>query len=119
MGGWLPAEQVRITPLAGPPPLAAWTGTWQLQDGQIRLQARGDRLHGTGETIWQGAGTVNTGDFEADARPVGNRVEFAADPAPNGCRLSLTLIEDVLAVIDNHACGGLNVTFSGLYARAR
>jgi hypothetical protein len=38
---------------------------------------------------------------------------------PNGCVLSLQLIGDLLAVVDNRACGGLNVTFSGLYARGQ
>ena len=117
--GWLPADQVQIALLPSPPPSITWVGTWHFQNNEIRLQVRGDSLHGAGTAIWRGLYTAHTGNFEADAIPNDSRLEFTEGLAPGECRLSLTLMEDMLAVVDNQACGGMNVTFSGLYVRIK
>ena len=44
----------------------------------------------------------------------GHRATYADD---NLCELELTLLPDFLLIADNHKCGGVNVTFSGVYRR--
>jgi hypothetical protein len=118
--GWLPADRIQET-LPTNPPASAWTGTWHLRENEIRLQAMGDRVHGEGDAVWQGPNPnqVHVGNFSADAMPADNHLRFVADAPAGECRLSLTLLADLLAVTDNQGCGGQNVTFSGLYARKK
>jgi hypothetical protein len=107
--------------LPNPSSASAWTGTWRLRDNEIRLYATGDRVHGEGDAVWQGPNPnqVHVGNFSAKATPTDNHLRFTADVPPSECKLSLTLLVDLLAVTDNQACGGQNVTFSGLYARKK
>jgi hypothetical protein len=39
------------------------------------------------------------------------------DASPDGCRVIAALHRSQLIVSDNGNCGGMNVNFSGLYAR--
>jgi hypothetical protein len=115
LSGWIPADRAQEIPPATPP-VSAWTGTWRLRENEIRLQATGDRVHGEGDAVWQGPNPNQVhGNFSADAIPADNHLRFVADAPPGECRLSLTLLADLLAVTDNQGCGGQNVTFSGLY----
>lgn len=77
----------------------------------------GDRLHVSGESTWVGnaeTGNVNVGTVDGMARLEGNRARYDID----GCRFELEFIPDALIVRgDDGACGGMNVTFDGDYAR--
>lgn len=75
------------------------------------------RLHVSGNAEWVGnveTGNVHTGDVDGTFALEGNRMQYDAD----GCRFVLTFTRDGLSVSDdNAACGGMNVTFDGDYAK--
>jgi hypothetical protein len=70
-------------------------------------------------------GGVNEGGFVATVRPNNASVAFAEnsdrnrlpyDPASTNCSVRLWLLGPYLMVVDNNDCGGMNVSFTGLYA---
>jgi len=71
-------------------------------------------------------GGVNTGDIDTVATPLGNQIAIGSgyDGANSpdisnvdDCRARLRPFGPYLAVEDNTACGGMNVTFAGVYSR--
>jgi uncharacterized protein len=79
----------------------------------------GDRIHVSGESTWVGSaetGNVNVGTVDGMAVLEGNHARYDAD----GCGFAVEFLPDALIVSgDNGACGGMNVTFEGDYARVR
>lgn len=132
--GFLPADALAIVPLAPASP-ADWAGTWtRSEEGEITITPLADgRLRIAGEASF-GAfdpgrvrrGAVNGGTLDGEARPSGNRIALGAgyDGAqPPGrvtdgeCRARLRLFRRYLVVEDNSGCGGMNVSFDGVYVR--
>lgn len=115
--GWIPAQRLSVSPPDARPPLAAWLGAWEFYGNELRL-GRGGRagaLRVEGEATWVGAnpGNVHTGGVSGEAVPAGNVLEVEEDI----CRVTLQLVGTYLVADDNNECGGLNVTFSGVYRR--
>ena len=117
--GWAPeARLVRINGGG-----ARWAGVWRTSsDHNITIRKHGrDGLSLVGSATWGGddpgrvsEGLVNTGAFAARATPGGHQLEFASgDCAGRAWRLGPYLV-----VGDNNRCGGMNVTFSGIYRQA-
>lgn len=120
--GWLPQARVRMSSSDRAPPLAAWGGKWHNGGNEITLTpGRDGRLSAHGHAYWPGRGVPpgHTGALLDTARPEGNRVIFA-DKDPTHCVAKLELLgSDLLAANDNGRCGGANVSFGGVYKRAR
>jgi hypothetical protein len=124
--GWVPSSRLTALPVDVAPPLSAWTGHWANGDDTIDLTAKAGALVADGEAYWPSAnpplserpGGPNTGELSGTARPKGNHVVFA-DPDPTLCSATLTLVGGLLVVADNNACGGMNVSFSGVYRRKK
>lgn len=122
--GWV--QRARLSPLPVPasPPLSAWVGHWANGDDTIDLTAKAGGLTADGSAWWPAAnppasqfpGGPNTGDLSGTAKPNGAKVVFA-DSDPSGCSATLTLVGTYLSVADNGNCGGMNVSFSGVYQR--
>jgi hypothetical protein len=116
--GWLAAHQLgdAAAPDANPP-LAAWLGAWDFNAGSLRLSrgAKRGALRVAGEAFWTGAnpGNVHTGGVSGEAAPAGRVLTIEEDP----CRLTLRLVGNYLVADDNGECGGVNVTFDGVYRR--
>ena len=125
--GWLPQARVDDVPVDPDPPLAAWAGTWRrsLGDDFIVLKAgRDGRLSAYGEAYWPSRDIppASSGELSGAARPAGNRVAFASGKYKGQpiCVAKLELLgHGLLAVNDNGGCGGHNVSFGGIYKRAR
>lgn len=123
--GYVAATRLKALPVEPSPPLKAWVGRWREGDDVIRLTAKGDTLNVDGQAYWPSAhpstrqfpGGPNLGDLSGTARPTGNVVTFADSGDPQACRATLRLIGDVLVAADNRNCGGMNVSFSGVYRR--
>ncbi len=117
--GWVPAARVDLSvPFDRNPPLAAWAGDWKYFDNhlQIALTPDGRRLHIGGDAFWHGLNSTHDGSVEGEAVPSGNHLSFQS---PQGdCKVRLTLVNHSLAASDNRACGGMNVTFTGIYEPA-
>jgi len=117
--GWI--EEDRLAREAGRPdphpPLSAWRGKWISDPNSISLSVSKGKLVGSGQAYYRTAETENDGEFDGTAAPQGNHVVFAAGSGQDDCRVSMVLVGPYLVVDDNNACGGMNVTFRGVYRR--
>ncbi|TXM79155.1 hypothetical protein FV218_01510 [Methylobacterium sp. WL69] len=133
--GWIPQAALKTEPPTNPG-LADWVGTWTSGPEQtITIVAKGDSLVLVGEATYGAQnpervrrGGVNIGQFQATAQPTGANLGFteAADGGPtqpyghsddSACQVRLRLVPPFLQAQSNAGCGGMNVTFTGLYGR--
>jgi hypothetical protein len=127
-GGWLPASAIEPAPAVTDP--ANWTGKWKRIEADISIENAGGGLKAEGSATFGSLdpdrvkrGAVNLGEFAGPLRVKGGEATFTdkdADPKdPDAsCRLRMVRAGEGLFVQDNLQCGGLNVSFSGLYRRA-
>ena len=139
--GFLPRTQLGA-PLSQPSvnTAAAWAGAWHSGDEQtITIKPKGDgHIAIAGEATWGmhdpervKRGGVNVGEIEAELSIADGVAAFAIDndgstkpidlkPADNSdvCRVKLWRLGPYLVAADNMRCGGMNVTFTGVYRKA-
>ena len=117
--GYVESARLKPLPVDASPPLKAWVGAWRQYDDKIELTAKGASLVVSGEAYWPSAhaANANEGDLSGTATPKGAVVVFADSSDPDACRATLRLVGDVLVAADNQNCGGMNVSFSGVYRR--
>jgi hypothetical protein len=131
--GFLPSAAL-IDQSTASPVLADWGGRWVRDDeASIIIKVDGAALTVNGQATW-GAhdpervkrGGINTGDIHTVATPRGNLIAIGSgydgtNPPDvsnvNDCLARLRLFGTYLAVEDNSGCGGMNVTFTGIYSR--
>jgi hypothetical protein len=132
--GFLPADAVAAD-TAPPVAVRDWLGNWSRLEADITVtagKAGNEALRITGNATWGSGdsgrvkrGAVNTGEFEADIKPAGDRLSFAVgdgatvsiDKADDiSCKVWMRLIGPWLVVNDNKSCGGHNVSFRGFYS---
>ena len=133
--GLLPREAIRpVTPEAVAS--AKWDGEWRRTEAKIVLKTRGDVVKVSGNATYGAEdpervkrGAVNSGELDGEAKPRGNTLAIGYDPdksaelptpeaAKDSCAARLSLYGRYLVVEDNLGCGGMNVSFSGVYVRA-
>jgi hypothetical protein len=135
--GWLPRTALElVTPR--PAPAREWEGKWQRdRDTQIVIKSRAEDVAVSGNAIWGGhdrervkRGAIHTGVLNGKGRPRGQTLAIGYDPdrsdlppapaeARDDCAAKLELYGRYLLVEDNGACGGINVSFTGIYVRAK
>jgi hypothetical protein len=124
-GGWIESAALRRVALA-PVRAADWLGGWRGWEAEIDITrgAKPGIFHLGGNATW-GAhdpdrvkrGGVNFGMFGAELpEPKGNSLALADSEEPD-CRIALRLLGPYLVARDNGRCGGMNVTFSGVYRK--
>jgi hypothetical protein len=118
--GWLPAARLAIVEPPARPPLALWLGAWGFHDNSLRL-SRGPKageLRVAGDATWVGVNPANAhvGEVSGEAAPAGNVLQVNSE---DDCRLTLRLVGSYLVASDNKQCGGVNVTFDGVYRRRK
>jgi hypothetical protein len=125
INAWLPtAALTAVAPLPSPK-ASDWIGSWVHAGGEISIaHGKGGKLHIEGEQTYPAAQNVHTGVLGADAEASNGTIAFAEDgsvafeEAGDGqCRVRMQRIGPWLLVEDNEACGGIMVTFTGLYRR--
>ena len=119
--GWLPQSALEETAPPEAPALANWTKAWSRfislgneSNVTITRDADGNSLHVVGSAEWMGGGATepHLGEFEGSAQPQGNRLVIHS----NVCVVEMFLLDDYhLFARDHFDCGGMNVTFRGLY----
>jgi len=122
--GYVRQDEIAPQSLPASLPPAAWNGTWLDGDNRIVLRADDGRLTASGTAYWPSAnpsprqrpGGPNLGEMSGTATPNGNTVVFAGNN-PADCRVTLTLLPPFLLAADNMNCGGMNVSFAGVYRR--
>ena len=112
-------EPARVKP-------AAWAGAWRGTEHSIRIfptRVPG-RFRVTGEATWGRSdpervrnGGVNEGSFEGFITPGANGANLSEGDGELACRVKLRLLGPYLLVTDNLNCGGLNVSFRGVYRK--
>ncbi len=129
--GWLPAGSLTQFKAAGNDD-KAWLGAWRRTEATIKitrgkrggLEIEGDATFGASDPRRVASGGVNMGDFGGPARRQGDVVLVAGDDIPNfeaapkdRCAVQMRRVGPYLVVEDNQGCGGMNVSFTGVYVR--
>jgi hypothetical protein len=134
--GWLPAQALKVTTPAVT--LADWAGRWTQTEASVAittsgnrsLSIKGDATYGASSPDRVRRGAINIGNIEAMVTPTGNALDFAmhseggatqtvpwASAAEYDCAVRMKRVGPWLVVDDNNNCGGMNVTFRGIYQR--
>lgn len=134
--GWL--RKGDVAPVQTPAITTAdWLGTWTAPEQKIVI-TRGKRAgplsfdasatFGALDPERVKRGAVNMGDFAAEWKPEGAFLAFAigdkgAVSLDKGeeysCKVHMLRVGPSLIVEDNGTCGGLNVSFTGVYAKKK
>jgi hypothetical protein len=114
--GWIPSASVKLEVLPAPS-LASWDGVWIYGGNVLTLGA--DASTGnvivSGKATWDGGrGNVHEGAVKASAPPEGHRLMLHEGE----CEVTLERVGELMLAKDNAQCGGLNVSFSGVYRKA-
>jgi hypothetical protein len=125
--GYIHRDEFTALPAQSRPRLTDWKGEWRNGDNKIRLWISHARLGAVGNAYWpsrnpplhQFPGGPNLGGFQGTAAPNGSTVEFHEVDKPDRCAVRLTLVEPFLLARDNKHCGGMNVSFSGVYLKVK
>ena len=90
----------------------------------IKRGGIGGRLQIEGIAAYKGVREVHTGAIEAQVTPDRDSIAFLDDgwmpfatQCDSGCKVRMHRIGELLLVEDNGNCGGVGVTFTGLYHR--
>lgn len=130
--GWLPSSAlVPVKPAAISQ--SDWLGTWRRTEASIKiirarggkgLSVEGEATYGALDKSRVARGAVNMGEFDGIARRSGDTAFVAPgdipsfDKAPKDrCAVRMRRVGPYLIVEDNAACGGANVSFTGLYIK--
>lgn len=111
--GWVALDGLKELPESAS--MNAWQGDWETASGTLNIIISGDALEVKGEGAWQGpvATAVHTGDFRATAKTDSNTLKLT----DGDCTVNITKVGEHLIAHDNNQCGGMNVTFTGLYRK--
>ena len=131
--GFLPAASLAaVVPVT--PKITDWAGKWaRASEAEIEIFVKGDTLDISGDATYGArdpvrvkSGGVNLGNIAGDAKPRGNAAALgegydgAKSPAglnQSDCKVRLRLFGRYLVAEDNLACGGHNVSFTGVYVK--
>lgn len=131
-GGWMPADALEPVAQERVAVPGGWVGEWRRIEAQITIKPSGaGAIAIDGSATWGGndpgrvkRGTVRSGAVSAVAKPSGDTVFFTEGNASSfdsagkdTCAVRMRRIAQYMLVEDNDACGGINVSFSGIYVR--
>ncbi len=119
--GWIPLEKLEFTEMVQSGGKEAWTGTWNYYDNEIKIAAteKPDVYKITGNAFWKGLGdNIHIGELDDEAKFVDDKLKYGEEDADEyACKVTLQLVDKFLIVADNLNCGGVNVSFSGVYKK--
>jgi hypothetical protein len=117
--GWMTASRLETSETNASPAAALWLGSWEFYNNSLRITrgAKAGALRVEGEAFWHGVNpeNVHTGEVSGEAEPASGVLSLGDDI----CRATFRLLGPYLIVDDNGDCGGANVTFDGVYRRAK
>jgi len=120
--GWLRLADIDRPAMLLDPSENAWTGTWKYADNSISISPHklAGYLNVFGEAIWKGVGdNVHVGELNGRFEYKNFVLNYSDGPDESDCKARLNLLAGYLIVSDNLKCGGLNVSFSGIYRKAK
>lgn len=118
--GWLMESDLDLAPSRVDVSENSWTGEWGYAGNSITITP--NKLAGflniSGSAIWRGLGdNVHIGELDGAFPYEGGVLEYSDGDSQYDCKATLRLVDAFLVVSDNLNCGGVNVTFSGVYRR--
>lgn len=117
--GWISLKNLAFTEMVQG--IESYAGKWSHYDNSIEIKKTTSQkiFAVTGNAFWKGLGdNIHIG--ELDGKAVWNEKFLAYgedDKDQYACKVKFHLIGNYLIVSDNLNCGGVNVTFSGVYQR--
>ena len=118
--GWLAADNLEFA-AARQWTIDDWLGEWKYGDARVTIvKAKSDgALSVTGSALWRGIGdNVHVGELDYEGRPEANLLKIGDSTGGEyDCRVTLRRVGRYLIAGDNLNCGGVNVTFAGVYRR--
>lgn len=116
LAGFLPADRLEPQGEAGHVTPEFLKGTWRADEySRIDFRQEGARALASGSATYGEGASTNMGEFEGEVALDGPG--FAYQEAEDGCQVTGLRRGPYLVVRDNNRCGGLNVTFNGIYVR--
>lgn len=119
--GWIKETDLNISKL-NPGSYRAWLGEWIFAKNGIEFTENklAGFLNVTGDATWQGLGdNVHVGSIDGRYQPKNGLIEYSDGDDEYDCKLTMRLLGKYLIVADNLHCGGVNVSFSGIYRKKR
>lgn len=117
--GWIAIGKLSIDESQPTISVRDWLGNWSFNDSSIEISngPTQGKLKITGNAFWRGMGdNIHIGELDDKAGPVGDKMNFGGD-GEYDCRVNMQRLGGFLIVSDNLNCGGLNVSFNGVYQR--
>ncbi len=95
-------------------------GTWRYGDDSIEIKTAGPgKVEANGNATYQTATTVNEGEFTASASvPASGELVLRDGEGDAMCEVKLRRRGPYIVATDNNQCGGMNVSFEGIYVKA-
>lgn len=117
MFGWIPSSRWHVL-ASSPQPAVRWTGVWQNETAKITVQLGNEKqldIKGHAVMVLDANEARDIyGDFAISGKPV-NGVVTGEDDDYGSCKVSVRLLGDYLVAADNGNCGGIDITFTGIY----
>ena len=133
--GWTRESQVTLGPIPDALP-KDWRGEWNAEFGDVVIAVtpavEGQRLHVKAEAEWRAHpdSPPHLGELDADGELLANELRLGEPKCLDldyreahreclDCVARLMLINGRVFLKDNRMCGGMNVSFDGIYDRAK
>lgn len=119
--GWIAVENLEFVKTDKIPEMKDWIGDWSYYDNSISIKpAKKARFFDVkGNAFWKGLGdNVHVGELDSTLKPDGNVLQVGeGDEDEYACKVTMRLVGKYLIASDNLNCGGVNVSFSGVYLK--
>ena len=117
--GWIESGLLDFLLINEDPQQSAWEGIWTLDSNTLAIRESQFEYNGLvveGEAFWYGLNeNVHIGSVFGRAIAEGNTLTlFDTD---YDCTLKLWLLGNFMVARDNKQCGGMNVSFDGVYSK--
>ncbi len=119
--GWIEVNKLEEIATNSAPELDDWFGEWSYYENSITI-GKGEKsgeLAIKGDAFWKGLGdNVHIGELDHSAKPLRNVLKLGeTEEGEFACKVTMRLVGKFLIVSDNLNCGGVNVSFSGVYLK--
>ncbi len=120
--GWIRLSELRFRDAVSDVSPREWMGEWLYADNSIKISSDREegRMRVTGNALWRGRGdNVHIGELDGRTRLQKDVMRYSDGDDEYDCKATLRLVGRFLVVADNLKCGGVNVTFSGVYTKQK
>lgn len=121
--GWIKTSSLSFAAMLSNGSPRAWLGEWKYDDNGIEFTDNklAGYLNVTGNATWVGVnpGQVHVGELDGSYEPKNGTINYSDGDDKYDCKVKMRLLGKYLIVADNLKCGGVNVTFSGVYTRRK